>query len=167
MKEQQPGGAGSDKPIPSLYEWLGGGKTLEKLTETFYAKVLADEMLGPVFRNMSPEHAQHVAHFIGEVFGGNPQYTQEDKGSHSKMVSHHIGKRLTEPMRKRWIQLLLETADEIGLADDPEFRSAFVGYLEWGSRLAVLNSNTDENPVKENEPMPKWGWGETGGPYIQ
>jgi hemoglobin len=82
-------------------------------------------------------------------------------------VAHHIGKRLTEPMRKRWIQLLLETADEIGLADDPEFRSAFVGYLEWGSRLAVLNSNTDENPVKENEPMPKWGWGETGGPYIQ
>lgn len=155
------------KQTPSLYEWIGGAQTLEKLTDAFYAKVMADDMLGPVFRHMSPEHAQHVAHFIGEVFGGAPQYTQEDKGSHAKMVSHHIGKRLTEPMRKRWIQLLLETADEIGLADDPEFRSAFVGYLEWGSRLAVLNSNTDENPVKENEPMPKWGWGETGGPYIQ
>jgi hemoglobin len=167
MKEQQPGGAGSEKQIPSLYEWIGGTQTLEKLTDAFYAKVMADEMLGPVFRHMSPEHAQHVAHFIGEVFGGAPQYTQDDKGSHAKMVSHHIGKKLTEPMRKRWIQLLLETADEIGLADDPEFRSAFVGYLEWGSRLAVLNSNTDENPVKENEPMPKWGWGETGGPYIQ
>lgn len=167
MKEQQPGGAGSEQQIPSLYEWLGGAQTLEKLTDAFYAKVMADDMLGPVFRHMSPEHAQHVAHFIGEVFGGAPQYTEEDKGSHAKMVSHHIGKRLTEPMRKRWIQLLLETADEIGLADDPEFCSAFVGYLEWGSRLAVMNSNTDENPVNENEPMPKWGWGETGGPYIQ
>ena len=167
MKEQQPGGAGSEKQIPSLYEWIGGTQTLEKLTGAFYTKVNADELLGPVFRHMSPEHAQHVAHFIGEVFGGTPQYTQEDKGSHANMVGHHIGKRLTEPMRKRWIQLLLETADEIGLADDPEFRSAFVGYLEWGSRLAVLNSNTDENPIKENEPMPKWGWGETGGPYIQ
>lgn len=167
MKEQQPGGAGSEQQIPSLYEWIGGAKTLEKLTDAFYAKVMADDLLRPVFQHMSPEHAQHVAHFIGEVFGGAPQYTQEYKGSHAKMVSHHIGKRLTEPMRKRWIQLLLETADEIGLADDPEFRSAFVGYLEWGSRLAVLNSNTDENPVKENQPMPKWGWGETGGPYIQ
>ena len=26
------------------------------------------------------------------------------------------------------------------MPDDPEFRSALVGYLEWGSRLAVINS---------------------------
>jgi hemoglobin len=154
------------KRIPSLYQWVGGNDKLEQLTTAFYKKVLADDLIGPVFAHMSPEHAQHVAHFIGEVFGGPKQYTSEDNGSHSKMVSHHVGKMLTEPMRKRWIQLLLETADEIGLADDPEFRSAFVGYLEWGSRLAIINSNSTENPVKEDEPMPKWGWGETGGPYT-
>lgn len=65
------------------------------------------------------------------------------------------------------MQLLLESSDEIGLASDPEFRSAFVGYLEWGSRIAVLNSAITDNPVNEDEPMPKWGWGETGGPYQQ
>ena len=42
---------------------------------------------------------------------------------------------------------------------------ALVGYLEWGSRLAVLNS-ADGAKVSEHAPMPKWGWGETGGPYI-
>lgn len=168
MKEQAPGGTGNEreKQIPSLYQWIGGSETLEKLTAAFYVKVGADELLGPVFRHMSPEHAKHVAHFIGEVFGGPAQYTEQDKGSHAGMVGHHVGKKLGEPMRRRWIELLLETADEIGVADDPEFRSAFVGYLEWGTRLAILNSNTTENPVKENEPMPKWGWGETGGPYI-
>jgi hemoglobin len=82
------------------------------------------------------------------------------------MISHHLGKMLTEDQRKRWMQLLLETADETGLAADPEFRSALVGYLEWGSRIAVINSTMSGNPVKENEPMPTWGWGETGGPYI-
>jgi hemoglobin len=153
--------------VPSLYNWLGGDEKLQQLTSAFYKKVLADELLGPVFVHMSPEHAAHVAHFIGEVFGGPANYTQQDQGSHAHMVGHHVGKQLTEPMRKRWIELLLQTADEIGLKDDPEFRSAFVGYLEWGSRLAILNSNTSENPVKEDEPMPKWGWGETGGPYIQ
>jgi hemoglobin len=153
--------------IPSLFQWLGGDEKLQQLTSAFYKKVLADELLGPVFQHMLPGHAAHVAHFIGEVFGGPKQYTENDKGSHSQMVAHHVGKRLTEPMRRRWIALLLETADEIGLKDDPEFRSAFVGYLEWGSRLAILNSNTTENPVKEDEPMPKWGWGETGGPYLQ
>ncbi|SIO14518.1 group II truncated hemoglobin [Chitinophaga niabensis] len=153
------------KEIPSLYTWAGGQPALEKLTAVFYAKVGKDELLEPVFRHMSPEHSKHVAHFIGQVFGGSPVYTAEDQGSHARMVQHHIGKSLTETQRRRWISLLLDSADEIGLADDPEFRSALVGYLEWGSRLAVINSNTTENPINENEPMPKWGWGETGGPY--
>ena len=165
MKPLEADGTGNEKQIPSLYQWLGGRTTLEKLTEAFYKKVLADELLGPVFKNMSPEHSKHVAHFIGEVFGGDRLYTEGDNGSHSKMVSHHLGKKLTETMRRRWIALLLETADEVGLADDPEFRSAFVGYLEWGSRIAILNSNTNENPVKESEPMPRWGWGEAP-PYT-
>ncbi|KAA2239498.1 globin [Chitinophaga agrisoli] len=153
------------KTIPSLYEWVGGQAALEKLTEVFYAKVLQDELLYPVFKDMSADHSRHVAHFIAEVFGGPKLYTAEDKGSHASMVSHHVGRMLDEPKRKRWIALLLEAADEIGIASDPEFRSALVGYLEWGSRIAVINSNAETNPVEEGAPMPKWGWGEPGGPY--
>jgi hemoglobin len=152
--------------VPTLYDWAGGQETLEKLTATFYEKVFKDELLYPVFKDMSPEHARHVAHFIGEVFQGPPVYTEEHRGSHARMVSRHLGRNLSEAQRKRWMTLLLETADEIGLADDPEFRSALVGYLEWGSRIAVLNSTATENPVDEREPMPKWGWGEPGGPFI-
>ena len=154
------------KKIPTLYEWAGGMEKFEKLTSVFYEKVLKDDLLNPVFKNMSPKHSRHVAHFIAEVFGGPKQYTVQNEGSHAQMVSHHIGKMLDEKKRQRWISLLLETADEIGLPDDPEFRSAFVAYLEWGSRIAVINSNAAENPVKENEPMPKWGWGEPGGPFV-
>lgn len=153
------------KSIPTLYEWAGGNERLEQLTALFYGKVFQDELLEPVFRHMSAEHTRHVAHFIGEVFGGPPTYTQTDQGSHADMVSHHVGKHLTEPMRKRWMALLLESADEMGVPDDPEFRSALVGYLEWGSRIAVLNSTSAENPVQPGEPMPKWGWGVPGGPY--
>ncbi len=58
----------------------------------------------------------------------------------------------------------VETADELGMPEDPEFRSALVGYLEWGSRLAVINSQPGAS-VDQNAPMPKWGWGEVGGPY--
>jgi hypothetical protein len=44
--------------------------------------------------------------------------------------------------------LLLETADD----------------LEWGTRLAVINSQPGA-VVEQNSPMPKWGWGEVKGPY--
>ena len=60
--------------------------------------------------------------------------------------------------------LLLETGDAVGVPDDPEFRSAIVGYFEWGSRLAVINSQLGAE-VDADAPMPKWGRGEVGGPY--
>ena len=154
------------KSIPTLYEWAGDLHTFEVLFGRFYEKVLQDNLLGDVFRGMSPEHVSHVAHFVAEVFGGPALYTGQDGGSHAGMVAHHIGRQLTEEKRQRWVQLLLQTADEVGLKSDPEFRSAFVGYIEWGTRLAVINSQTTENPVDSAEPMPRWGWGETGGPYM-
>lgn len=153
------------KEIPTLYEWAGDLQTFEKLFGAFYDKVLRDDLLGEVFRNMSPEHVQHVSHFVAEVFGGPPLYTGQDGGSHAAMVGKHIGKMLDEEKRQRWVKLLMETADETGLKSDPEFRSAFIGYIEWGTRIAVINSQLTQNPVNHYAPMPKWGWGETGGPY--
>jgi len=154
------------KKIPTLYEWAGDMPTFEKLFSIFYDKVLKDDLLAGVFKDMSPQHIEHVSHFVAEVFGGPKLYSTTDGGSHANMIGHHIGKMLTEEKRQRWMQLLIQTADEIGLKNDPEFRSAFVGYLEWGTRIAVINSQLTENPMGHSEPMPKWGWGETGGPYT-
>ena len=41
----------------------------------------------------------------------------------------------------------------------PEFRSAFVAYIEWGTRLALGNSQPGAEPPAE-APVPRWGWGE-------
>lgn len=151
--------------VPTLYEWAGGMDKFEAWTKLFYQRVREDDVLEPVFRGMSPDHAPHVAHFIAEVFRGPTTYSS-DEGSHYDMIRHHLGKHLTEAQRQRWVRLIQDVADEVGMPDDPEFRSALVGYLEWGSRLAVINSNADAVTEQVDAPMPKWGWGETGGPYI-
>jgi hemoglobin len=150
---------------PTIYEWAGGQDAFEKLTEVFYAKVLKDDLLRDLFSNISSEHTKYVARFLSEVLGGPKLYTGESKKSHAHMISQHVGRKLDETQRKRWIQLFLESADEIGLSDNPEFRSALVGYLEWGSRMVVTNSQLSENPVDNNTPMPEWGWREPGGPH--
>jgi hemoglobin len=28
------------------------------------------------------------------------------------------------------------------------------------------NSHSDINPLNDKDPMPSWGWGEPGGPYL-
>lgn len=155
-----------NKPgVPTLFEWAGGMDAFVKLFDRFYDKVLADELLEPVFKHMSDQHRLHVAHFVAEVLGG-PKIYSEQEGSHFKMIGKHLQKYLTEAHRKRWIELLLLTADEFSLPDDPEFRSAFVAYLEWGTRIAVITSNTNEATEPADSPMPQWGWGVVGGPYI-
>jgi hemoglobin len=153
--------------VPTLFEWAGGMPIFEHLFDQFYNKVLADSLLEPVFQHMSAQHRQHVAHFVAEVLGGPKTYS-EAEGSHFIMISKHLQKYLTEQHRKRWMELLLQTADELELPADPEFRSAFLAYLEWGTRIAVLNSQTDtttETPETPETPMPKWGWGVPGGPF--
>jgi hemoglobin len=156
----------NDKPgVPALYEWAGGMQAFEQLFDKFYDKVLADEILEPVFKHMSPRHRLHVAHFVAEVLGG-PKLYSESEGSHFEMIKKHLQKHLTEKHRKRWLELLLNTADELALPADPEFRSAFLAYLEWGTRIAVLNSEMDNTSETPDTPMPVWGWGVPGGPYV-
>jgi hemoglobin len=143
--------------IPTLASWAGGSEAFHALTKRFYQKVPLDPVLAPVFAGMDPYHAEHVAAFIAEVFGGPKAYS-ENGGSHAHMIGRHLGKHLTEELRKRWLAMMLDTADEVGLPADPEFRAAFVGYLEWGTRLAVLNSQDDVVPPSADAPMPEWNW---------
>ena len=51
-----------------------------------------------------------------------------------------------------------QAADDAGLPADPEFRSALMGYVEWGTRLAMTTPRrVGRGP--EHAPVPRWGWG--------
>lgn len=143
---------------PTLYEWAGGSGAFERLTRVFYARVRADDVLGPVFAHMPEEHPHHVATWLAEVFGGPAAYT-EGHGGYTHMVTKHLGVSITEPQRFRWVSLIAQSADEAGLPADPEFRSAFMAYVEWGTRLAMANSQAAASPPMK-APVPRWGWGE-------
>lgn len=150
--------------VPTLYDWIGGIETLEALTADFYTRVHRDPEIGPIFAHMDAGHPAHVAAFLAEVFGGPKLYSQAH-GGHPEMIRHHLNRHLTEPQRRRWLALLLDAYQDSPAPHDPEFASALVGYLEWGSRLAVMNSQPGATVV-EDAPMPLWGWGAVGGPYV-
>jgi hemoglobin len=149
--------------MTTLYEWAGGDEALLRLTRVFYDRVREDRVLAPVFAEMPHDHPQHVATWLAEVFGGPPRYTQRH-GGYPHMLAKHRNRALTENQRRRWLDMMLDASDEAGLPDDPEFRSAFVAYLEWGTRLALANSQPDAAPPPE-APVPRWGWGEAP-PYV-
>jgi hemoglobin len=152
-----------EKGLPTLYDWCGGGPAVSGLINAFYDRVEADDLIGPLFPGgVSAEHREHVTLWWSEVLGGPAAYSE--LGGYPRMVSHHIDLNITAEQRRRFVSLMSQAADDAGLPDDPEFRAAFLGYVEWGTRLAMLNSHPGADVVRQ-APVPHWGWG-VAPPYL-
>ncbi len=142
---------------PTLFEWAGGFPALLRLTRRFYETHVPEEpLLATLFGSMSPDHPERVAAWLGQVFGGPPAYSDR-YGGYERMISQHLDKGITLRQRALWVELLSRSADDVGLPADPEFRAAFSAYLEWGSRIAVENSQPGVHPPPKM-PVPRWWW---------
>lgn len=143
--------------MASLYEHAGGEEGIHDLEEIFYAKALADPVLREVFPERVPTHVDHLTWFTAESFGGPDRFTKELGFSY--IIDVHRGLKLTEEQRQRFVDLYLEALDESGLPDDEPFRAAVRSHVEFGSKVAVQNSQaeTDEqlHPLRE---VPLWNW---------
>lgn len=144
---------------PTLFEWAGGREAFDRMIDAFYDRLEQDELLSPFFPGgVHEEHRRHVATWWCEVFGGPTDYTR-DLGGYERMLHKHLQLGITKDQRLRFAWLMSLAADDAGMPEDPEFRSALVAYLEWGTRLAFANSH-DNAHIVEHAPVPRWGWGE-------
>jgi len=142
----------------TLYEWVQGRPAIARLIDRFYDRVERDELLSPLFPGgVSAQHREHVTTWWCEVLGGPADYTSR-LGGYPAMLAHHLNLSITPDQRFRFASLMSLAADDAGLPADPEFRAALVGYLEWGTRLAMHNSQPGA-AVVEQAPVPRWGWG--------
>ena len=144
---------------PTLFEWAGGRTSFDRMINAFYDRVEQDDLLSPFFPGgVHKEHRRNVATWWCEVFGGPSDYTNE-LGGYERMLQKHLQLGITDEQRFRFASLMSMAADDAHMPNDPEFRAALVAYLEWGTRLALGNSQQDADII-EHAPVPRWGWGE-------
>jgi hemoglobin len=143
--------------MPSLYEFAGGEEALHRLEDAFYGSVLRDPLLQPLFGAGKPEHVDHLTAFTAESFGGPDRFTRELGFAH--LVDVHRNLRISEEQRERFVELYMAALEASGLPDDQAFREAIRSHVEFGSRVAMQNSNaeTDDqlHPLRE---VPRWTW---------
>jgi hemoglobin len=143
---------------PTIYEWAGGRAAFARWLNVFYDLIEGEPDLAALFGGrVSEAHRHNVTAWWCEVMGGPDTYTTEH-GGYEHMLEMHRGLAITGEQRLRFVTLLSRAADEAGLPADPEFRAALMGYAEWGTRLAVHNSQPGAEVV-ESAPVPRWGWG--------
>ena len=87
---------------------------LDKLIETFYGKVFADEQIGPFFTQVArvtPEtHFPLLADFWETVLFGKNLYHNNVIQKHTKL---HEKRPLESHHFERWVSLFCETVDEL------------------------------------------------------
>ncbi len=143
----------------SLLDHAGGIEGLHRLEDHFYSSVLADPLLQPLFGGGKPEHVEHLTWFTAESFGGPDRFSRELGFGH--LVDVHRNLRITEEQRQRFVDLYLAALDAVGMPDYKPFREAVRSHVEFGTKVAMQNSNAaseDElHPLRE---VPLWTWNE-------
>ena len=143
--------------MPTLYEFAGGEDALHRLEETFYASVLADPLLRPLFGNGKAEHVDHLTAFTAESFGGPDRFSRELGFAH--LIAVHRGLRINEEQRARFVELYMAALDAAHMPSDPAFREAVREHVEFGSHVAMQNSHAasdaELHPLRE---VPRWTW---------
>src|SRR6476660_3553200 len=88
----------------TMYELAGGAAGIRRLTDRFYALVFADDLLAPLFHQHDDHHADRLAMWLTELFGGPAEHS-EQRGGFEVMEGAHHNLQITEPQRARWAAL--------------------------------------------------------------
>jgi hemoglobin len=138
-----------------MFVFAGGDEAWLAFAEAFHERCLADPELNHPFSQSRPEHADHLAGYWGEVFGGPPRYSS--LGGHSGMLAIHAGHGGSDDLNTRFIACFMQAADDARLPDDPDFRAALKSYIEWAvNEVDAYRSPGSVAPT--GRPMPHWSW---------
>jgi hemoglobin len=98
----------------TLYEAIGGEKTITRLVEAFYKRVAKHPDLIPIFPDDLTETIRKQKQFLTQYLGGPPLYTQEH--GHPMLRARHLSFEITPTRAEAWLSCMRAAMDEIGLS---------------------------------------------------
>lgn len=124
---------------------FGGDEAVYRLAERFYDRVLSDDLLLPLFQDPTENHAERMAWWLIELFGGPRIHSERRGGFRAAVVAHH-GLNIDEAQRLRWLSHMHAAASEMAMA--PELFSEYARYLETASQFALHGSHNSARQDK-------------------
>lgn len=111
-------------------------KGLKAVVDAFYARVRADDALGPVFNDAVhdwPEHLRKLADFWSSVMLTSGRYKGQPVPAHMKHRD-----RITPAMFERWLAIWTETTDELMVPEAAEALQAKARRIAESLKLALF-----------------------------
>jgi hemoglobin len=99
----------------SIYEFVGGATTFQRLVDEFYARVEQDPLLRPMFPADLEPGKRHQYLFLMQYFGGPRDYN-ELRG-HPRLRMRHAPFPIGQAERDAWLKHMLAAVDVVGIAE--------------------------------------------------
>jgi hemoglobin len=141
----------------SMLDHLGGRPRLKAFVDHFHHSLLEDDLLAEMFRRARPTHSAHLVDFLEEVMGGPQIYTQRHNGVEG-LFDAHANLAITEAQRARFVELMMQAADEVGLPADERFRTALRQRIEAGSGFSMTLSQPGVARLSPWPPVGTYEW---------
>lgn len=143
-------------PSGSVYDVAGGRPAFLALAAALHERCVADPVLShPFSHGFSDDHLDHLADYLGEVFGGPPVYSA--LGGHSVMLNIHASTGADEDMASRFLLCFDLAVADAGLAEDAALRQVLHDYMAWATN-EVNEYSPLGSVVPEALAFPRWSW---------
>ena len=99
----------------TLYDFVGGLETFERLVAAFYEGVEHDPVLRPMYPESLDGPREHLALFLAQYFGGPTTYS--DTRGHPRLRMRHFPFAIGKRERDAWVSHMLAAVDAVGIAE--------------------------------------------------
>ena len=110
------------RPDSALFERIGGRPVVVKLIDTFYDRVQADPLLGPLFNHSERHDAvarERQRRFFEEWLGGDARYSGNEERLHTQgLQRRHFPFPITAMAAGRWLSHMSASLRACGIGLD-------------------------------------------------
>ncbi|UJF32330.1 globin domain-containing protein [Paenibacillus hexagrammi] len=100
----------------TIYDIMGGARTVRMLVEAFYPRVQQHPLLAPLFPSDIHPVMEKQYLFLSQFFGGPSLYS--DQYGHPMMQARHLPFPVTKERADAWLGCMSAAMNDIGMPQD-------------------------------------------------
>jgi len=125
--------------MSTFYEAVGGEAFFNDFVSQFYARVVTDPILRPMYPEKDMQGAaKRLTMFLEQYWGGPTTYSEER--GHPRLRMRHAGFKIDLPARDAWLACAMGALDGMEMSDAN--RAQLREYLEMAAHGMVNSSET-------------------------
>lgn len=149
------------RPHPTLFAQIGGRAVVAQIIDTFYDRVQADPLLGPLFDHSERHNIvarDRQRRFFEEWLGGAPRYTDDEpRPLMQGLQRRHYPFPIAAQSAGRWLHHMSASLRECGIG--PDIVSEIMGRLAPMARRMVNEAGDaphSSNPMRQTRIATAW-----------